>query len=126
MPEPDTFALAVPVLLPQVALVAEAVTPNEPLAVTLTEAVALQPVLPVTVTVYVPPAMLLIVAVVALLLQTYVNGLSPVVAVTLAEPELLLHDEAVNDADRVTPVPVDNTVTDALAEHPAAPVTVTL
>ena len=125
MPTP-ALTLAEPLLLPHVVPTAEVVLLSDPVVLTFTLAVAEHPPLAITVTVYAPAAILLIVDAVPPLLQLYVNGLSPVVVVTLAEPVLLVQLDAVDEGDNVTPVPVEITVTDALAEQPAAPVTVTL
>jgi hypothetical protein len=65
---PVAFTVAEPLLAPQAALVDEEVSETAPVAATVALAVAVHP-LPLIVTVYVPAARLLAVAVVAPLLQ---------------------------------------------------------
>jgi hypothetical protein len=64
-------------------------------------------------------------AVVALLLQAYVNGPVPASTVTLAEP-LLSPQVVVAEVDDNLTVSEEPTLSLAVAEHPPKPVTVTL
>ena len=82
-----------------------------------------QPVVLLTVTVYVPAARPLMVAAVPLLLHAYVNGPVPALTATVAVPVLPEQPVLVAEAERVIPCP--RTI-EPVAEHPPVVLTVTV
>lgn len=105
------------------ALVLVALTVGPPEEVSVTDEVPVHPP-PVTVTVYVPAARPVMVAVVPPLDQEYVYGVVPPVALAVAEPLLCVQDGLVLVTVTVG-APEEVSVTDEVPEHPP-PVTVTV